>query len=98
MDFFACVLLHTILGFVWKSVTALTPSLGWSIVRVGTVMIWCWGCWYQYQLVSTCIEQIYCALTTNYPEVISCPPIGVLLCSVYASDLKMITQNPLVAV
>ena len=48
--------------------------------------------------MSTCIEQIYCALTTNYPAAIICLSFDVLSCSVYASDEKMITKNPLVVV
>ena len=65
--FFACVLVHTLVGVAWKNVTSLTSSCGRSIERVGTVMKFSLGCQLQYQLLSTCIEQRYCALTTNYP-------------------------------
>ena len=88
---FPCVLLHTLLGIAWKYVTALTSSRGWSIVRVGNVMTFCWGCLFKYQLVSTCIEQRYCALITNSPAVIMCPSIFVLSFSVYAYDVNIIT-------
>ena len=44
--------------------------------------------------MSTCIEQIYCDLTTNSPEVIICPSIVVFSCSLYHYDVKMITENP----
>ena len=88
---YACVLVHTTLFIAWKSVTELTSSCGWSIVRVGNAMTCCFGCWFQYQLVSTCTEQIYCALTTNSLEVIICPSTVLFSCSVCASDMKMIT-------
>ena len=90
-ELFACVLLHTISGIAWESVTALTSSCVWSIVHVGTLMTCCWGCWFQYQLVSTYTEQIYCALTSNSRAVIVFPSIVVLSCSVYAYDVNMIT-------
>ena len=90
MAYFACVLVHTLVGIAWKSVTALTSSYVWSIVRVGTVMKWCLGCWLQYQLVSICIEQRYFALTTNSPAVIICTSIVVFLCSAYSPDVNMI--------
>ena len=89
--FFACVLLHILLDIAWKYVTSLTSSCGWSIVRVGTVVTWCLGCWFQYHWVSNSIKQIYCAKTTNFPGVIIFPLIVVLSCSVYAPDVNMIT-------
>ena len=46
---------------------------------------------YTLQDNTTIDEQIYCALTTNYPAVIICSSIVVLSCSVYASDVNMIT-------
>ena len=67
-------------------------------MRVGTVITFCWGCWSQNRLMIYCIEQIYCAFTTNSPEVIICPSTVVLFFNVYASDVKMITQNPFVDV
>ena len=48
-------------------------------------------CWFQYQLLSTCIKQIYFALTTNSPAVIICPSISVFSWSVYAPYVNMIT-------
>ena len=75
MASFACVLLHTLLGIAWKYITVLTSSRGWSIVRVGNVIKCCWGCWSQYQLVSTCIEQRYFGLTINSPAVMIFPSI-----------------------
>ena len=86
MAFFACVLVHVLLDTALKSVTALTSSCGWSIVRVENVMTSCWGFWFQYQLVSTYTEQIYCALTTNHFT-----SSVILSYSVYASDVKMTT-------
>ena len=44
----------------------------------------------------TCIEQIYCALATNLPAVITFTSIFVLSCSVYASKVNMIIYNPFV--
>ena len=66
--FFSCVMLHIVLVMSWMSVIALTSSCVWSIVYVGTVMMWFWGCWSSFQLVCTCIEQRYCALKTNFPS------------------------------
>ena len=72
--FFACFLVHTLVGIARKSINELTSSYGWIIVRVGTVITCCLGCWFQYQLFSTCIEQIYYVLTTNSSAVIICIP------------------------
>ena len=82
MNGFAYAPVHTVLGIAQKSVTALDSSSRWSIVRVGTVITCCWRCWLQYQLISTCIEQRYCDLTTNYTAFIIFPSIVVLSCSV----------------
>ena len=91
--FFACVMLHTLLVIAWKSVTVINSYCGWSIVCVGTVLACCWGCWFQYQLVSTCTEKRYFTFTTNSPTVIIYPSIFVLSCSIYASDVNMKTKK-----
>ena len=39
-----------------------------------------------HQLVFSFMEQIYCALTTNFPAEITCTSIGVLFCSEYSSE------------
>ena len=48
--------------------------------------------------MSTCIEQGYYDLTTNSPAVIILPAIVVLSCSVYSSDVNIITKKTLVVV
>ena len=45
---------------------------------------WC----FQYQLVFSCTEQRYCALTNNSPAEITCPLICILFCIVYASEMN----------
>ena len=49
-----------------------------------------WFC-FQFQLVFSCMDQRYCALTTNLTAEINFPSIIVLFCSVYAS--KMTPQH-----
>ena len=92
MDFFACLLVYTLLGIAWTYVIALTSSCGLTIVRIGTVMKCYWGRCFQYQLLSTCIEQGYYALTTNSPEVIVfckvlCYP-GVYISEIYSGYMQ----------
>ena len=48
-------------------------------------------CWFQYQLLSTCIQQRYCAFTTNSPAVITFTSIVVFSYSLHAPDMNMIT-------
>ena len=91
MNVLAYVLEHILVGIARKSVIESPSSFWWSIVCVGNMMTWCFGCWFQYQLVSTCIEQRYFSLTTNYPAVITFPSILVFSWSVYAPDVNMIT-------
>ena len=76
----------------------ITSIQWWRIVCVSTIMV-CWsGCCFQYQLVFSCKEQIYCSLTTNLPAEITCPSIFVLFCSMYASERNWMIQNPIFVV
>ena len=98
MNVFAWIILQTVLGMYCTSVIMTTSRHGWIIVRVGTMIFCCSYCCFQYQLVLYCTEQIYVAFKTNLPSEIICPSIFILFCSVYASDMNRITQNPSVVV
>ena len=91
--FFDWILLQTFLWMSWASLLMITLRRRWSIVRFGTMIVCCSGYCFQYQFVFSCTEQRYCALTTNSPSVIKFPPILVLFCSVYASEMNWITYN-----
>ena len=89
--FFACALLHIILGMSWISIIAVTSIHGWSIECFRTAITCCCGCWYQNQLLLSFINQIYCALITSFPAFIIYPSIVVLYCNVYASNVNRIS-------
>ena len=93
MNFFAWILLETFLGMCWASIIPTTSRLGQRIVPDGSMILCCSGCCLKYQLVFFCVEQIYCALTTNSPSEIIYPSIVVLFFSVYASEMNLITHN-----
>ena len=77
---------QSFLGMSCAYIIIITSRRGWSIVRVDTIMV-CWSGWcFQYQLVFSCMEQKYCALTTNSPPEINFPLIVVLFCSLYAYE------------
>ena len=96
MSCFSWILLQIVLGIYWKYLIMTTSKRGWRIVRVGTMIVCFSDCCFQYKLEFSCIEQIYCDLTTNSPEEITFPLIVVLFYSLYASDMSWITYNPLV--
>ena len=98
MGFFACILLQTFLGVSCKYLIVITSRRVWSIVRVVNMIVCYSGCCFQYQLVFSCMEQRYCAFTTNSPAEITCPLIIVLFCSVYSSKVNWMTYNPLAEV
>ena len=79
-EFFSWILLQIFSGVSWTYIIVITSRRGWIIVRVGTMIFCCSGCCFQYQLVFSCMEQRYCALTTNSPAEITCPSIVVLFC------------------
>ena len=93
MDFFAWVLLQTFLGMSWKYLIVITSRCGLIIVPVGTMVVCCSVCCFQHQLVFSCMEQIYCASTNNLPAEITYPSIVVLFCSVYDSEMNLMTYN-----
>ena len=95
---FSWILLKIVLGISWTSIIPTTSIHGWIIVRVGTLIFCCSGYLFQYQLIFSWMEQIYCALTTNPPAEITCPTIAVLFWIVYASEMNIITYNPFVVV
>ena len=94
MYLFTLILLQTFLGMSWTYIIVITSRRGWCIVRVGTMIVYCSCCCFQYQLVFSCMEQIYFALKINSSAEITCPSIVVLFCSVYASDRNWMTYHP----
>ena len=82
----------------WTYLIVITSILVWSLVCVGTMIVCCSCCCFQYQLVFSCMDQGYFDLTNNSPAEITCPSISVLFCSVYESKRNWITYNPFVLV
>ena len=89
--FFAWILLQTVLGVSWTYIILITSILEWIMVCVRNMIFCCSGFCFQYQLVSSCMDQKYCVLTTHSPAEIICLLIFVLFCSVYASEMNWIT-------
>ena len=75
MYFFPWILLQ--LGIAWTCLIVITSRRGWILVRVSTMIVCYSDCCFQYQLMFSCIELIYCALTTNSPAEMTFPSIFV---------------------
>ena len=86
-------LLQIFLGMSCTYIIMITSWRGWIIVRVGTTMVCCSGCFFQHQLVFSCLYQRYCALKNNSPAEITCPSIVLFFCTMYASEMNWMTIN-----
>ena len=92
MDFFAWIMLQILLAMSCTYLIVITSRHGWSIVRVGTMIVCCSGYCFQYQLVFSCMEQRYFALKNNSPAEITCPSIYLFFVLVNTNGLYMIFQ------
>ena len=88
------ILLQKFLGIYWTYIIMVTLRRGWIIVRVGIMIVCCIYFCLQYQVLFSCMEQIYCTLTTNSTAKITCPSIILLFHSLYAYDINWIPYNP----
>ena len=71
--FFSWIMLQKFLGMSWKYLVMTILRRGCSVVHVVAMIYCCSGCYFQYQLVFSCMDQKYCALKTNSPAEITCP-------------------------
>ena len=90
--------MQTFLGISRTYFIGTTSIHGCTIVHVGTLMTCCWFFYSQYQLFFSCIQLIYCALTTRSSAELIFPSHVVSSCKVNASETNLITYYPAVGV